>query len=116
MPLYEYACTLCHHKFDIRHGANEKPELSCPECQGAVKKVFHAAGIIFKGSGWYITDSAKKTTPDPSISTAQEKSEQTEKADADKAEKAGNSEKAEKTDSPVTTSAEACATPAAGKK
>ena len=58
--LYEYACVECDHHFDIRHGANEKPELACPLCQGKVKKVFHVAGLIFKGSGWYVTDSAPK--------------------------------------------------------
>ena len=58
--LYEYACIECNHHFDVRHGANEKPELACPICQGKVKKVFHASGIIFKGSGWYVTDSAPK--------------------------------------------------------
>ena len=56
MPIYEYACTSCEHKFDVRHGADEKPKLDCPQCQSDVRKVFHAAGIIFKGSGWYITD------------------------------------------------------------
>jgi len=60
MPIYEYACTECDHHFDVRHSADEKPELSCPRCEGSVRKVFHAAGIIFKGSGWYITDSAPK--------------------------------------------------------
>lgn len=62
MPIYEYACTKCDHHFDVRHGADDKPELSCPKCEADVRKVFHAAGIIFKGSGWYITDSAKKSS------------------------------------------------------
>ncbi|MEI7831615.1 MAG: FmdB family zinc ribbon protein [bacterium] len=60
MPTYEYECVKCHHRFDTRHGIDEKPELSCPECECAVKKVFSANGIIFKGSGWYVTDSASK--------------------------------------------------------
>lgn len=60
MPLYEYACVKCEHQFDVRHGADEKPQLACPECQGDVRKVFHAAGIIFKGSGWHIKDYAPK--------------------------------------------------------
>jgi len=62
MPVYEYACKKCDHHFDVRHGADEVPELSCPECQSEVRKVFHAAGIIFKGSGWHITDYAKKSS------------------------------------------------------
>jgi putative FmdB family regulatory protein len=60
MPLYEYACEACGHQFDVRHGVDEKPALTCPTCEGAVRKIFHAAGIIFKGSGWYVTDSAPK--------------------------------------------------------
>lgn len=60
MPTYEYACKECDYHFDVRHGADEKPALSCPRCENEVRKVFHAAGIIFKGSGWYITDSAPK--------------------------------------------------------
>lgn len=62
MPLYEYACTSCEHHFDVRHSANERPELTCPKCGGSARKVFLAASIIFKGSGWYVTDSANKTT------------------------------------------------------
>ena len=76
MPLYEYACKVCDHHFDIRHGANELPALQCPECQGEVRKVFHAAGIIFKGSGWYITDSAKKSSlPEGSAEKADDATE-----------------------------------------
>lgn len=70
MPLYEYACKSCEHHFDLRHGANEKPEIHCPECAGEVRKVFHAAGIIFKGSGWYVTDSAKKSPASDSAKAA----------------------------------------------
>ncbi|HEX2949052.1 MAG TPA: FmdB family zinc ribbon protein [Armatimonadota bacterium] len=59
MPLYEYACTKCDHHFDVRHSADEKPQLTCPKCQGSVKKVFTPNAIIFKGTGWYVTDHAK---------------------------------------------------------
>ncbi|MHB9023732.1 MAG: FmdB family zinc ribbon protein [Armatimonadota bacterium] len=60
MPLYEYACQKCEHQFEIRHSANDTPALTCPKCGGAVRKVFHATGIIFKGSGWHITDYGPK--------------------------------------------------------
>ena len=59
MPLYEYACTKCDHHFDVRHSADEKPQLTCPKCHASAKKVFLPSGIIFKGSGWYVTDHAK---------------------------------------------------------
>ncbi|HEY3417305.1 MAG TPA: FmdB family zinc ribbon protein, partial [Armatimonadota bacterium] len=61
MPLYEYACKSCEHHFELRHSANDTPSLTCPKCGGAVQKVFFPAGIIFKGSGWHITDYAKKS-------------------------------------------------------
>ncbi len=67
MPLYEYACTKCGHHFDTRHSADEKPAIPCPQCDNDTQKVFHATGIIFKGSGWYIKDSAAKS---PSESTS----------------------------------------------
>ncbi len=67
MPLYEYACAKCGHHFDTRHSADEKPHIPCPQCEGDTQKVFNVNGIIFKGSGWYVTDSVAKnntsTTP-----------------------------------------------------
>ena len=74
MPLYEYACVKCDHHFDVRHSANETPVLTCPKCQGEVTKVFHAAGIIFKGSGWHIKDYAPKSTPTSSEESSASKS------------------------------------------
>ena len=62
MPLYEYECENCGRRFERLQSMNDEPVRQCPECAGAVHKVFHAAGIIFKGSGWYITDSRKATS------------------------------------------------------
>jgi putative FmdB family regulatory protein len=59
MPLYEYECENCGRRFERLQSINAEPVRQCPECAGAVHKIFHAAGIIFKGSGWYITDSRK---------------------------------------------------------
>jgi putative FmdB family regulatory protein len=62
MPLYEYECENCGRRFERLQSINDEPVRQCPECAGAVHKIFHAAGIIFKGSGWYITDSRKATS------------------------------------------------------
>lgn len=62
MPIYEYECENCGTHFDKFQSINDDPVRQCPECSGAVHKVFHPAGIIFKGSGWYITDSRKSTS------------------------------------------------------
>ena len=55
--LYDYECKSCKKQFEVSHGMNEKPAVICPECSAECKKVFSANGIIFKGSGWYVTDS-----------------------------------------------------------
>ncbi len=62
MPVYEYECENCGRRFERVQSFSDEPVHQCPECSGAVHKVFHAAGIIFKGSGWYITDSRKSTS------------------------------------------------------
>ncbi len=62
MPLYEYECENCGHRFERIQSVNDEPIRQCPECAGAVHKLFFPAGIIFKGSGWYITDSRKSSS------------------------------------------------------
>jgi putative FmdB family regulatory protein len=57
MPTYEYACTACTHRFEIVQKFTDAPITECPECTGAVRKVYFAAGVVFKGAGWYINDS-----------------------------------------------------------
>ncbi len=62
MPIYEYECENCGTRFERMQSIQAEPVRECPECSGSVHKVFHPAGIIFKGSGWYITDSRKSTS------------------------------------------------------
>ena len=57
MPTYEYECTKCGHTFELVQSFSDKPRSRCPVCRGRLRKVIHAAGIIFKGDGWYATDS-----------------------------------------------------------
>jgi putative FmdB family regulatory protein len=57
MPTYTYRCQSCGHQFDIFQKFADDPLKECPECHGALKKVLHPVGVVFKGSGWYITDS-----------------------------------------------------------
>ena len=63
MPIYEYNCDQCGHQFEQWQSFQDDPVQVCPNCaQRAVRKVFSSAGIIFKGSGWYITDSRKSNS------------------------------------------------------
>jgi putative FmdB family regulatory protein len=57
MPLYEYACQECGHRFEVRQGIREDPLTTCPNCGGKIRRVIHPVGIVFKGSGFYKTDS-----------------------------------------------------------
>ena len=59
MPVYEYECVSCGSRFDKRQGFEEKPEAFCPKCQCPVKRVIRPAPMIFKGSGFYVTDCRK---------------------------------------------------------
>jgi putative FmdB family regulatory protein len=71
MPIYEYECGLCHFRFERKQGFDEEPISVCPECQGETRRVIHSSPVIFKGSGFYVTDSRKADTP--SLSEAVEK-------------------------------------------
>ena len=72
MPIYEYECSLCHFHFERRQRFDEEPVAICPKCQGKARRVLHSIPVIFKGSGFYITDNrkggtvekAEKKTPD----------------------------------------------------
>lgn len=61
MPLYEYQCDACAHRFEVIQKFSDPLVDVCPKCGGAVKKLFSSPAIQFKGSGWYITDYAKKS-------------------------------------------------------
>ena len=72
MPLYDYRCTQCGNVYEIRHGFHEAPDAPCEACGGALTRVFNAAGIVFKGSGFYKTDSRKAPASESSSSTSSE--------------------------------------------
>jgi putative FmdB family regulatory protein len=59
MPLYDYACTKCGHTLEVRHGFDEIHDQPCPRCGAPVRRVFNAAPVLFKGSGFYVTDSRR---------------------------------------------------------
>ena len=64
MPIYEYECGSCRLRFETKQGFNEAPKAMCPQCQGRARRVFHSTPVIFKGSGFYITDSRKSKGPE----------------------------------------------------
>ncbi|MGH3363895.1 MAG: FmdB family zinc ribbon protein [Nocardioidaceae bacterium] len=56
MPTYQYACTECDHAFEQVQSFTEDSLTSCPQCEGRLRKIFNAVGVVFKGSGFYRTD------------------------------------------------------------
>ncbi len=62
MPLYEYECKKCGHRFEKILKFSDKPMKKCPECGGVVEQLISAPTVQFKGAGWYVTDYAKKGT------------------------------------------------------
>jgi putative FmdB family regulatory protein len=59
MPVYEYECGHCRFRFEMKQGFDEEPQAMCPQCQSRARRVFHSTPVIFKGSGFYVTDSRK---------------------------------------------------------
>lgn len=104
MPTYQYACTACDHRFEAVQSFSDASLTECPACSGLLRKVFSSVGIVFKGSGFYRTDSRSgsgSTVPGSSESP----SGGTDKSSGS-AEKSTSttSEKSSSTSSPATTS------------
>jgi len=71
MPTYQYACTDCEHAFEQFQSFSDDALTVCPECSGKLRKLFNAVGVVFKGSGFYRTDSrGKSTAGEPAASTS----------------------------------------------
>ena len=95
MPLYEYECDACGHKFEKIQKFSDPIESKCPKCGGPVHKLMSSPAIQFKGSGFYITDYAKK---DHVASAKADKAEAAKSDNAGKSDKAEKSEKSEKSE------------------
>ena len=58
MPIYEYICSACGHRFEVMQKITDHPVKKCEKCGGSVRKVLSAPALVFKGTGWYATDYA----------------------------------------------------------
>ena len=131
MPLYEYECSACNHRFEIIQKFSDAPITECPRCSGTLRKLQSAPAFQLKGTGWYATDYPKtgqapgdKDSGGSSDSSSSDKgaakgdqSEQTEKSDKDKTEKTGTTErKTERTESDKPASATGSSASAAPSK
>jgi putative FmdB family regulatory protein len=83
MPLYEYECKKCGHRFEKIQLYSDKMVKKCPECGGQVEQMISAPAVQFKGSGWYVTDYAKKTSSPGSSGDSGSKEKKDDKGKAD---------------------------------
>jgi putative FmdB family regulatory protein len=96
MPLYEYQCKKCGHRFEKIQKFSDKPIKKCPECGGAVEQTISAPAVQFKGSGWYVTDYAKKSHAPASDSGKDSKEAKKEEKKPESSAKESTPKKAEK--------------------
>ncbi len=97
MPTYTYQCDSCGHGFEAVQRFADDPLTDCPQCGASIRRVIQPVGVVFKGSGWYITDSRPKSTgeSDGAGSTAAKA--------ADKTDAPAKAEKSEKSEAPAKT-------------
>jgi putative FmdB family regulatory protein len=89
MPLYEYQCDACAHRFEVIQKFSDAPIDTCPKCGGDVRKLLSSPAIQFKGSGWYITDYARAGKPEGAGAKADGKGETGAPAESTGESKAG---------------------------
>ena len=93
MPTYQYSCTECGHFFEAVQSFSEDSLTVCPECDGRLRKVYNAVGVVFKGSGFYRTDS-RASTSTGSSSGSESSATKTDSASATKTESKSESKPA----------------------
>lgn len=91
MPLYEYQCTKCKHRFEKIQKFSDPEVKKCPECGAKVEKLLSAPAVQFKGSGWYVTDYANKGGSSGKSSSSE--SESSSSSDGNKSESKPKEEK-----------------------
>ncbi len=108
MPLYEYQCKKCHHRFEKIQKFSDSHVKKCPECGGPIEQLVSAPAVRFKGSGWYVTDYAKKPAGGSASSSGSEsksdsgKDSEAKKDSKPKAESGSDSSKSESNSSKKT--------------
>jgi len=103
VPTYQYACTACEHRFEQVQSFTDPTLTECPECSGRLRKLYGSVGVVFKGSGFYRTDSRAKSSAAPGSSEKSEKSEKKETSGAKEPASSGSSDKSSSSSSSSST-------------
>ncbi len=101
MPIYEYQCKKCKHKFEKIQKFSDPPVKKCPDCGGPVERLLSAPAVQFKGSGWYVTDYARKGASGDSGSSesSSDSSKSSESSDSKKSDSKSESKTESKAES-----------------
>jgi len=93
VPTYSYACTECDHRFDVVQSFSDESLTTCPQCEGRLRKVFGNVGVVFKGSGFYRTDSreSSKKSSNGSSSSSESSSSSSEKSSSSSSDSSSSS-------------------------
>jgi putative FmdB family regulatory protein len=112
VPTYQYACTACDHRFDAVQSFSDASLTVCPVCSGALRKVFSSVGIVFKGSGFYRTDSRAGAVPKGETKTEAKSESSSSSSSTSSESSSGSSGSSGKKDS-SSTSSSSSSTPSA---
>jgi putative FmdB family regulatory protein len=102
VPTYQYQCTDCGSSLEVRQSFSDEALTVCPECEGRLRKVFNAVGVVFKGSGFYRTDSRSASNGSSSSSESKSSTSSSESKSDSKSE--SGSKSGSKSDSSAKTS------------
>lgn len=112
MPTYSYACTECDNRFDVVQAFSDDALTACPKCNGRLRKLFGKVGVVFKGSGFYRTDS-RDSSKSSSASAKSSSSESSSSSSSDSGSSSSSSSSSPSGTSSTSTSSSSSSTPAA---
>ena len=93
MPTYQYACKECDHRFEAVQSFSDPSLTVCPQCSGALRKVFSSVGVVFKGSGFYRTDSRDSKTSSTAATPPKSETKTESKSDTSSASSSSSTTK-----------------------
>ena len=99
MPTYGYRCDNCGNEFDVRQSFHDEPKAVCPRCQNIAQRLFHVPPVIYKGSGFYTTDYARKGSGSSSSSSSSNGSSSSESSSSTKSSSSDSSSKSDSSSS-----------------
>jgi putative FmdB family regulatory protein len=105
VPTYTYACTECGNRFDIVQAFTDDALTTCEKCAGRLRKLFNAVGVVFKGSGFYRTDSRESGKKSKSSTNGSSTSESEASSGSSESKKSSSAEKSNNSSTPATAGA-----------